>query len=94
MTKKEAIELAIKKGGYFRHLENPNPNGEDRPIVQDQAWVLQDPFFWQSLNRAFGWSTIERIESNLYIPNWEIRAREWFDSVLSGTEDKFWSNLN
>lgn len=56
----EAIKLAIDKGGYstskmYLHGGEDSFISYDTFIKMNNAWISQDPEFWQALGKALGW---------------------------------------
>lgn len=99
----EAIKLAIEKGGYNKVIwddlyEQPNFQDGDGGYFVNYEKILMDKDFWESLGKALEWKINENLSFNAkpfkYTPIWVLRARDYFDLVLTGGDtEKFWEEL-
>src|SRR5436853_2595530 len=100
MAMKNAIKLAIEKGGYANFTQSADWSVRPDYIM---AVIVQDPLFWQALGKALGWDKYssgdgfwgftgdEEYREEL---TWKTKAHQHFDLVLTGGDtEKFWKEL-
>jgi hypothetical protein len=100
-NEQDAIKQAVEAGYPTTKIFLAPLDGESwfRPL--NEAWILEDPAFWQALGKARGWRTREydmetvgRGKTHVVQEIWKTNALRYFETRLSGGDTSaFWQSL-
>ena len=96
----ETCRVAIKKGGYKNEIGilDTTLRLEQELSLYEQAFIIQDPLFWQALGKALGWGfNLKKNpfdEDEIGVDRWLAEALNYFHLVLTGgNTEKWWQEL-